>query len=63
MVLGGFPGVVRSLHQATGVAIWLAAFTLAYVAKRASGERRAASVEDERFTLAAGRSTLPGFAR
>jgi heme A synthase len=39
MVTGGFPAVVRSLHQATGVAIWLATFTMAYVARRAVDRR------------------------
>src|SRR5205085_262661 len=28
MVTGGFPAVVRSLHQTTGMAIWLVAFTM-----------------------------------
>jgi heme A synthase len=43
MVTGGFPTVVRSLHQATGVAIWLAAFTMAYLARTAAGARAAAA--------------------
>ena len=30
------PPVLRSLHQATGVAVWIATFTLAYLARRAS---------------------------
>ena len=34
------PPVLRSLHQATGVAIWIATFTLAYLVRRASGEQR-----------------------
>jgi heme A synthase len=33
------PPVLRSLHEATGVSIWIAAFALAYLARRASGER------------------------
>jgi heme A synthase len=37
MVLGNLPPVLRSLHQATGVAVWVAAFTLAYLARLASG--------------------------
>lgn len=37
MVTGGFPPVVRSLHQATGVLIWTTAFAMAYVARIASG--------------------------
>jgi hypothetical protein len=31
------PPVLRSLHEATGVSIWIAAFTLAYLARIASG--------------------------
>ena len=34
MVLGGFPIVVRSLHQATGVLLWVATLTLTYAARR-----------------------------
>jgi heme A synthase len=37
MVTGGFPPVVRSLHQATGILIWLGAFTMMYLARIASG--------------------------
>lgn len=37
MVLGGFPGVVRSLHQATGILIWVSAFITAYLARIAAG--------------------------
>jgi heme A synthase len=33
------PPVLRSLHEATGVSIWIAAFTLAYLARLASAER------------------------
>jgi cytochrome c oxidase assembly protein subunit 15 len=33
------PPVLRSLHEATGVSIWIAAFTLAYLARLASGKR------------------------
>ena len=36
MVLGNLPPVLRSLHQATGVAVWIAAFALAYLARIAS---------------------------
>ncbi len=35
MVTGGFPGVVRSLHQATGIAIWVTAVAMTVHAKRA----------------------------
>lgn len=33
------PPVLRSLHQATGVAIWIATFALAYLASRGRGKR------------------------
>ena len=35
MVLGGFPVVIRSLHQATGVLLWVSTLTLTYAARRA----------------------------
>jgi heme A synthase len=37
MVVGHLPPVLRSLHEATGVSIWIATFTLAYLARIASG--------------------------
>ena len=37
MVLLHLPPELRSLHEATGVAIWLATFTLAYLARIAAG--------------------------
>ncbi len=43
MVTGGFPGVVRSLHQATGILIWVAAFSTAYLARIAAGKSILAS--------------------
>ncbi|MEP6778954.1 MAG: COX15/CtaA family protein, partial [Gemmatimonadaceae bacterium] len=43
MVTGGFPPVVRSLHQATGILIWTTAFSMAYVARIASGRAGLAS--------------------
>jgi heme A synthase len=33
------PPVLRSLHEATGVSIWIAAFALAYLTRLASGQR------------------------
>jgi heme A synthase len=36
MILFHLPPVLRSLHEATGVAIWLACFCLAYLARRAA---------------------------
>jgi heme A synthase len=43
MVLGGFPGVVRSLHQATGIGIWVASVAMAYLARCAAGQTRLAA--------------------
>ena len=37
MIVFHLPPVLRSLHEATGVGIWLSCFTLAYLAHRASG--------------------------
>lgn len=37
MVTGGFPPMVRSLHQATGIFIWIGAFSMMYLARIASG--------------------------
>jgi heme A synthase len=37
MILLHLPAVLRSLHEATGVGIWLSCFVLAYLARRASG--------------------------
>jgi heme a synthase len=34
MVLQGFPQVIRSLHQATGVLLWVSTFALTYAARR-----------------------------
>ena len=42
------PPVLRSLHEAMGVSIWIATFALAYLARRAStGSTRAAPAADE----------------
>jgi heme A synthase len=43
MVTGGFPGVVRSLHQATGILIWITAFIMLYLARVAAGRTRIAA--------------------
>jgi heme A synthase len=40
MVLLHLPPVLRSLHEATGVGIWLSCFLLAYLARRAAGPRQ-----------------------
>jgi heme a synthase len=53
MILFHLPPVLRSLHEATGVGIWLSCFVLAYLAARvgrgengeARGERREASAD------------------
>ena len=44
MILLHLPPVLRSLHEATGVAIWLSCFVLAYLARRA---RFGPSIEGE----------------
>ena len=36
MILFHLPPVLRSLHEATGVGIWLSCFSFAYLARRAS---------------------------
>ena len=36
MVLSNLPPVTRSLHQATGIAVWLSMFLAAYLARRAA---------------------------
>ena len=41
MVLGHLPPILRSLHEATGVSIWIATFTLAYLARIGSGSAAA----------------------
>lgn len=43
MVTGGFPAVVRSLHQATGMFIWATTFVMAYLARIAAGRSVIAS--------------------
>jgi heme A synthase len=46
MVLGHLPPVLRSLHEATGVSIWIATFALAYLSRIASGGSAVAFVAD-----------------
>lgn len=43
MVTGGFVSAVRSLHQATGILIWVTAVTMLYLARVASGRTLVAS--------------------
>ena len=40
MILMHLPAVLRSLHEATGVGIWLSCFSLAYLARRTSTTAR-----------------------
>jgi len=47
MVLGHLPPMLRSMHEATGVSIWIAAFTLAYLARIASGTAAIAIATEE----------------
>jgi hypothetical protein len=46
MIVGHLPPVLRSLHEATGVSIWIATFTLAYLARIASGSAATLGVPD-----------------
>ena len=48
MVLGNLPPVLRSLHEATGVGVWIAAFTLAYLARIGSGASAADDADGRR---------------
>ena len=55
MVTGGFPAVVRSLHQATGILIWVTTFAMTYLARIAAGRTSvAASRVDTRVAPAPG---------
>jgi heme A synthase len=55
MVLGGFPAVVRSLHQATGVLIWVTTFAMTYLARIAAGRTSVAAQQvDTRVAPAPG---------
>jgi heme A synthase len=61
MILLHLPPVLRSLHEATGVGIWLSCFVFAYLARRAAGtsQREAATARidaDSALSLAAGRA-------
>lgn len=39
MVLGGMPPLLRSAHQAIGIAVWMVLFMAAYLARRAAAAR------------------------
>lgn len=65
MVLLHMPPELRSLHEAAGVAIWLAAYTLAYLSRIAAGlgplgEGRAAPVLPKAPMSGAGRRPMAG---
>jgi cytochrome c oxidase assembly protein subunit 15 len=45
MILLHLPPVLRSLHEATGVGIWLSCFVLAYLARRAAARPAARTIE------------------
>lgn len=64
MVLGHLPPMLRSLHEATGVSIWIASFALAYLARIGSGS---AAVSQEAEPARGGepvayRAATPGLA-
>ena len=46
MILGHLPPVLRSLHEATGVSVWISAFALAYLARIGSGSSEVSLVEE-----------------
>jgi hypothetical protein len=46
MILFRLPKVLRSLHEATGVGIWLSCFVLAYLARKTSGRQVLGSLRD-----------------
>ena len=54
MILLHLPPVLRSLHEATGVAIWLSCFTFAYLAHRASPDESFAAFSGSRTSARAG---------
>lgn len=63
MVTGGFPAVVRSLHQATGILIWVTTFAMAYLARIAAGRSVIAAQRPTDDSAGLGsRTTIPGAA-
>jgi heme A synthase len=61
MILLHLPPVLRSLHEATGVGIWLSCFVFAYLARRAAGtpgrQKHTSRAEaDATLSLATGRA-------
>ena len=61
MVTGGFPPVVRSLHQATGIFIWVTAVAMTYLARIAAG-RSTIGAQSTGARLATG-ATAPSVSR
>jgi heme A synthase len=48
MILMHLPPVLRSLHEATGVGIWLSCFVLAYLARKTSAQPRLSFAASQR---------------
>jgi cytochrome c oxidase assembly protein subunit 15 len=60
MILLHMPGVLRSLHEATGVGIWLSCFVLAYLARRVAGnDGQLRSVVGFAYDAGAGADNVP----
>ncbi len=67
MVTGGFPAVVRSLHQATGILIWITTIAMTYLARIAAGRsvlaaQRPARIDTRDDDGAPQRGSVPGAA-
>ena len=64
MVTGGFPAVARSLHQATGILIWVTTFAMTYLARIAAGRSVIAAQRATDDTVGVDtRATIHGAAR
>jgi heme a synthase len=63
MVLGHLPPVLRSLHEATGVSIWISTFALAYLARIASGGSAVAPLAERPRTAGASMPLATGTPR
>ncbi len=62
MILLHLPPVLRSVHEATGVGIWLSCFTLAYLAHRAAGNAAVTSAVAGSSPVARSRGAAMGSA-
>ena len=66
MVTGHYVTLVRSLHQANGVALWLVAFAMTYLARMAAGRTVPAWADDaelvRRSRAAGGAAAAPAAA-